>query len=274
MGDRKQPIPITPEILTGLSGSAFKIYAILTSNANAEGLIEFSLDEIAEKSGLTERTVRTARAELFEKKLTVWGQVLSEDHAPGRGYRSRYKVTSLSVIQQEAGHDDKAGKRKNVPPSESPSYTLSFITSKAGKKGERRKGEKISDKKAEEDHPKLSLAEELLTLDQGSKILGVTCGANSQFGTRVRRTMRARIKEGFTTKDLLVACHYADKTWQNGDHWIKLRDLSWVWARGFETLLGTKGEGGKTGKQAPVFRSGKDREEWEKQLRRSLGEDV
>ena len=94
----KQPVPITPEMLTDLSGSAFKIYAILTLNADAEGLVEFSLDEIAEKTGLTERTVRTARAELFEKKLTTWGQVLSEDHTPGRGYRSNYKVNSLSQL--------------------------------------------------------------------------------------------------------------------------------------------------------------------------------
>jgi len=270
----KQPIPITPEILTGLSGSAFKIYAILTSNANADGLIEFSLDEIAEMSGLTERTVRTARAELFEKKLTIWGQVLSEDHTPGRGYRSRYKVTSFSIIQQEAGHDGKAGKRKKFPPSESPSYTLSFITSKAGKKREIQKGEKISDKKAEAEYPRLNLAEELQVLDQATGIIGMKCNPNSLFGGRVRASMRARIKEGFTKNDLIVACRYADLTWKNGDHWIKLRDLSWIWARGFEVLLATKGEGGQKGKKAPVFRSGKEREDWEKQIRRSLGEEI
>ena len=83
----KQPVPITPEILTDLSGSAFKIYAILTSNADAEGLVEFSLDEIAEKTGLTERTVRTARAELFEKKLTIWGQ----NTCPSRTRRALHK---------------------------------------------------------------------------------------------------------------------------------------------------------------------------------------
>ena len=124
------------------------------------------------------------------------------------------------------------------------------------------------------DCPKISSAEELTILDQATKILGVTCGQNSAYGTRVRRSMRARIKEGFKTTDLIVACRCADKMWQAGERWIKLRDLLWVWTRGFEILLATKGEAGRPTKKAPVFRSGKDREEWEKQIRHSLGEEI
>lgn len=271
----KKPVPITPELLTEISGSALKIYSVLTSNADAEGAVEFSLDEIAERTGLTERTVRTARAELFEKKLTIWGQVLSEDHTPGRGYRSNYKVNSLSTVQAKAVQDGNAVERKNFPPSKSPSYTLPFITSKAVQRREIKKGEKISDKKADKSCPKLSLAEELLTLDEATKIIGMKCNPNSLFGGRVRSSLRARIKEGFSKNDLIVACRYAEKTWQNGDRWIKLRDLSWIWARGFEVLLATKGEAGsRPSKKAPVFRSGAERDEWEKQIRRSLGEEV
>ena len=269
---KRQLQPLTPEMLPEVSGSAAKLYAALHLKLDQAGVTEASLDELAEQTGLTERTIRTVRVELFEKKLVNFGQTPA-GHNPGRGYLTIYQLwTPAGDKNPSLGAGKKpsstAGIGKNFPPY------ISYIENIPIKPTDtKRDSNKNRKKKGVEGGNILSPGEELVLLTRAAGIIGVPIKARSANMDRIKSSMRTRLKEGYTEQELVDACHYAAKEWDGGVHFRQLKDLGYVWSRGFESLLATKGESGiKTGRKAPVFREGEEMDAFKEQVRRRTEE--
>lgn len=292
---KRKPIQFTADMLPIVSGSGHKLYQALHLLIDSNGVVEASLDELAEKTGLTARTIQTVRLELYNLKLLVFGQTTAGSTA-GRGYRTIYQMwttaietavektmgSSLSgrsgraVPQHVAKTSSKGGKdfhkggknfvpQKNLPPfftyidiSNTPSDSKKEIIKKDKKKSQ------------DEETPALpSPGEELVLLERAAGIIGVIIKQKSANVLRIKSSLRARLKEGYSQDDLVNVCHYAAKEWNSGVHFRQLKDLTYIWTRGFESLLATKGESGiKTKGKAPVFREGEELEKWKEEIRR------
>ena len=264
--------PLTPKLFPEISGSGAKMYAALQMLATQDGVVEASLDELAEQTGLTERTIRTVRLELFEKRLVNFGQTPAGFN-PGRGYRTIYQLWTPAVPAELGKPSSAAGKKPSSKPSSRKNFPpyITFIenihTNPIDTKKEIYK-KNIKEKRMEGGNV-LSPGQELVLLTRSAGIIGVPIKPRSANMDRIKASMRARLKEGYTEEDLVNACHYAAKEWNSGVHYRQLKDMGYVWSRGFESLLATKGEAGiKVGRKAPVFRQDEELEAWKDQIRR------
>ena len=250
--------------IRGLSGSAAKLFLFIVAAYDGDSLFEVSMEELVSVTGMKEDTIRMARRELADRKLVAFSSSYG-----GRGFKTAYK------LRPPAG--DLLGKLipKKGDSKGSSSPLLKDASFKTAKRDNEKKEDKeVSNKKQktrrEHDVPSISPAEELLLCQEACRILGAPFYPSSSFIYLARRSMRARIREGFSRDDLIAACRYAAKQWENGNRWMQLKNMIYVWSRGFVPLLTSKGEAGGGGRKAPVFRQGRELEEWKQQLRESM----
>lgn len=230
-----------------MTEKANRLLAILKQKAKG-GFCVIGSHELADELGVSEKGVRVARAILYNNKKIDFGTQISQ---PGRGIKNWYKVLTLSSQKQ-------TGEKVVAPISQNQKDPNVTIYTKP--KGRKRKDS--SDERA------LTSADELIILELAGRLIGRKVIFRSAFGRRVRKYMRARIKEGNTRDDLVQACRYASKEWDNGNHWRGLRDLSYVWGMGFHPILATKGEAGRFDKRQPEFAKGETREKWLEDIKR------
>lgn len=287
---KRKPIQFTSDMLPIVSGSGHKLYQALHLLSDNNGITEASLDELAEKTGLTGRTIQTVRLELYNLKLVIFGQTTAGNTA-GRGYRTIYQMWTTAIetaVEKSTGGTLSGRSGKAVPQD----------VAKTGSKGGKNKQEgknfhlsspyteyitntlRDSNKEIIDKHKKKKVSEggkdipspgeELVLLERAAGIIGAVIKLQrSANTTRIKASLRARLREGFTQEDLINACHYAAKEWNSGVHIRQLKDLGYIWSRGFESLLATKGEAGfKTKGKAPVFREGEDLEKYREEIKR------
>jgi len=87
-------------------------------------------------------------------------------------------------------------------------------------------------------------------------------------GARLRKMLAARLKDGYTLKDLKRACQAAAADRANGSRWRMLSNLFYIWGNGLHSFLAKPADvpvatGGKR-RRAPVFRKGEELESWRK----------
>ena len=247
-----------------LSGSGAKLLLLLLAECGEAGQHEASMEELVSATGMKEETIRVARRELEDLELVA----IASGHG-GRGSKTIYKLPlpvgeSLGKLLLQKGTSERGG-----------SSLFKDNSLKPGKRNETKKEDKDSNKKRKEkkkdelDTPILSPPDELLLYEKACKILGAPFYPNSSFAHLAKKAMKARLREGFSTEDLIAACRYAAKEWDNGNRWSGLKNLIYIWSKGFQPLLATKGEAGiKTRGKAPVFREGEDLEKYKEEIRR------
>ena len=107
------------------------------------------------------------------------------------------------------------------------------------------------------------------TLDVGQllsaveEILHTRCGPETSYGARAAGLARLRLSEGATPADLLRVCQIGIARWRR-EKFPPLRSLSYLWGSTMQAILDGgdgSGPGGARG-QAPVFREGRDLEDW------------
>lgn len=237
-----------------MTEKANRLLAILKQKAK-KGLCVIGSHELADQLGISEKGVRVARAILYNSRKIDFGTQISQ---PGRGIKNWYRV-----LTPQKGVDTRTTHPRNINPNIY-IYSSKREESKSSRVKDSKK-RKVSDSKSA---ASLTAADELLTLDLASHILGVKIGFHSAYGRRARKFMRTRVKEGFTKDELVQACRYATREWENGNHWRPLRDILYVWGKGFQPILATKGEAGRYDKRQPEFAKGETREKWLEDIKR------
>ena len=249
-----------------MTEKANRLLAILKQKAK-DGFCIIGSEELADHLGVSEKGVRVARAILYNNGKIDFGTQISQ---PGRGIKNWYKLLTppqagrvspqkvLDSTPFPLSSRKQTGKKVVARISESHKDPRVTIYTKP--KG--RKREDSSDAKA------LTSADELIILELAGRLIGRKVIVRSAFGRRVRKSMRARIKEGHTRDDLIQACRYASKEWDNGNHWRGLRDITYIWGMGFHPILATKGEAGRYDKRQPEFVKGEDRDKWLEDIKR------
>ncbi len=251
------------EMMRGLSGSAAKLFLFIVAAYDGDSLFEVSMEELVSVTGMKEDTIRMARNELADRKLVAFSSSYG-----GRGFKTKYKL-----LLRTGGLLGKLLPQKGGSKGEGSSLFegSSFKASKSKEKKKEDSNKNTEQKKSRGlDVPSLSPDEELFLYKEACQILEAPFYPNSRFAYLAKRSMRARIKEGFSKEDLISACRHAARQWENGNRWSGLKNLIYIWSRGFQPLLATKGEAGSPSRKAPVFRQGKELEQWKQQLRESL----
>lgn len=248
-----------------MTEKANRLLQILKRKAK-DGFCVIGSHELADQLGISEKGVRIARAILYNNGKIDFGSQISQ---PGRGIKNWYKL--LSSTQAGRATPQKVLEKKSLPVSSgkqtgkkvvariSENSKDPNVTIYTNTKGRKRKDS--SDERA------LTLADELIILELAGRIIGRKIVVRSAFGRRARKYMRARVKEGFTRDELVQACRYAAKEWDNGNRWRGLKDISYIWGMGFQPILACKGEAGRYDKRQPEFAKGEDRERWLEQVR-------
>ena len=223
-------------LLRQLSSHACKHYMALVALRTKGQPIATTIAELSHQTGLHEGLIRTTRGELVKHGLVEivgrssvrlltpgkpWVELLGRGDIGGKGIAKNSTSRKVDQVGGLAG-----GRISPRAAGTNPRAT-----------GESSRQQGINAKALER-----TQAVELLAW--AASRLGLRTHPGTQYGKTCLRLLLRRLKEGSSPEDLKRAVQNAASRREQGDKFIMLHALPWIWGRGFETLLSAKAVGG------------------------------